>query len=125
MAAKKILIVDDEEDVRLFLGDFLSERDLQVSTAASGEEALQKMEKSPADVVLLDIMMPGIDGLECLKLIREKYPKTAVIMLTALKDEARIAKANKLGALNYIIKPFSLDYLEKELVKLMNESPSR
>ena len=116
---KKVLLVDDEEDVRLFLEDFLSERDFRVETAACGEEALRKLEKEPADIVLLDIMMPGMDGLECLKKIKDKYPKTKVIMLTALKDEVRIQKAQKLGASNYIVKPFSLDYLEKEIGKLL------
>ena len=116
---KKILVVDDEDDVRLFLSDFLSERDLAVGTAASGEEALQKVESLRPDIVLLDIMMPGMEGLECLKQIKAKFPKTLVIMITALKDEARIATAKKLGAQNYIVKPFSLSYLEAELTKLI------
>ncbi len=116
---KKILIVDDEEDVRLFLRDFLSDRDFQVETAGSGEEALEKFPKYLPDVTLLDVMMPGIDGLECLEQIKKKYPKNTVIMITALKDEARMAKAKKLGAHDYIVKPFSLSYLEVELTKLL------
>ena len=116
---KKILVVDDEDDVRLFLQDFLQERDLQVDTAASGSEALAKIEKESPEIILLDIMMPGMDGIECLKAIKQKYPRTTVIMITALKDEARIAKAKELGAYNYIIKPFSLGYLESELLKLI------
>ena len=118
-AAKKILVVDDEDDVRLFLEDFLNQRDLQVSSAPNGGEALEKVEKEKPDIVLLDIMMPGMDGLECLRLIKEKFPKTIVIMITALKDKARIDKAKKLGAHDYIVKPFSLDYLESQLLKLM------
>ncbi len=117
--AKKILVVDDEDDVRLFLQDFLSERDLEVEAAANGEEALKKVNTWQPDVVLLDIMMPGIDGLECLKQIKSKFPKTIVIMITALKDEARIAMAKKLGAHDYIVKPFSLTYLEEEIGKLL------
>ena len=117
--AKKILVVDDEDDVRLFLQDFLSERALQVEGAGSGEEALQKVEKNRPDIVLLDIMMPGMDGLQCLEEIKKKYPQTTVIMITALKDENRISQAQKLGAHNYIVKPFSLGYLETELMKLI------
>jgi DNA-binding response OmpR family regulator len=118
---KRILIVDDEEDVRMFLRDFLSERDFHVDTAASGEEALERFD-SPStkpDITLLDIMMPGMDGLECLEKIKKNFPKTTVIMITALKDENRIAHAQKLGAQDYIIKPFSLSYLEAELEKLL------
>ncbi|MBI3313741.1 MAG: response regulator [Candidatus Omnitrophica bacterium] len=120
---KKILVVDDEEDVRLFLEDFLSERDLTVFGAGGGEDALQIMAKENPDIVLLDVMMPGIDGLEVLEKIRENYPKTQVIMITALNDESRINKAKKLGAINYILKPFSLGYLETELMSLINKKP--
>lgn len=117
---KKILVVDDEEDVRLFLQDFLMERDLDVEAAGSGTEALEKMTSQPADIVLLDVMMPAMDGLECLQHIKKKYPETSVIMITALKDEVKIAQAKKFGALNYIVKPFSLSYLENELMKLIH-----
>lgn len=116
---KKVLVVDDEDDVRLFLQDFLSERDLQVGAAASGEEALEAIAQSKPDIILLDLMMPGMDGLECLEQIKKKHPEINVIMITALNDEARVAKAKKLGAHNYILKPFSLSYLETELTKLL------
>lgn len=117
---KKILVVDDEEDVRLFLQDFLNERDLEVDTAGSGEEALQKLAKGLPHIILLDIMMPGMDGLDCLAEIKKKYPKQTVIMITALKDDDRIDRAKKLGATDYIIKPFSLGYLESEVMKLID-----
>ncbi len=120
--SKKILIVDDEEDVRLFVADFLGEREFQVTTAESAEDALEKFKKSTYDIVLLDVMMPGMDGIQCLELIKKDYPKTAVIMITALKDEVRMAKAKKLGAVQYIIKPFSLTYLETELMNIIKEA---
>src|SRR5689334_11284737 len=116
---KKVLIVDDEEDVRLFLRDFLSDREFTVDTAASAEEALEKFDKIKPDITLMDIMMPGMDGIECLEHIKKKSPKSTVIMITALKDEARMVKAKKLGAHDYIVKPFSLNYLETELTKLL------
>lgn len=117
---KKVLVVDDEDDVRLFLQDFLSERDLQVGAAGSGEEALESIEQTKPDIILLDLMMPGMDGLECLEKIKKMHPEINVIMITALNDEARVAKAKKLGAHNYILKPFSLSYLETELTKLLD-----
>lgn len=116
---KKVLIVDDEEDVRLFLRDFLSDREFIVETAGNGEEGLEKFSKINPDITLLDIMMPGMDGLECLEQIKKKSPKSTVIMITALKDESRMVKAKKLGAHDYIVKPFSLNYLEAELAKLL------
>ena len=119
METKKIMIVDDEEDVRLFLSDFLAEREFWVDTAGSGEEALEKLAKQSVDIILLDIMMPGMDGLECLDKIKQKYHKTTVIMITALKDEVKMARAKKSGAYDYIVKPFSLSYLETELTKLL------
>ena len=119
MPARKCLVVDDEDDVRLFLQDFLLERDLEVDSAADGEECMQKVQSFKPDIVLLDVMMPGMDGLQCLEKIKKMAPQTTVIMLTALKDQEKIDRAKKLGAYNYIIKPFSLQYLEEELSKLL------
>lgn len=118
---KKLLIVDDEDDVRLFLEDFLSEREFQVITASSAEEGLELIERQIPDIVLLDLMMPGMDGLECLKLIKKKHPKIKVIMITALNDETKVELAKKQGAENYILKPFSLEYLESELLALIQD----
>jgi DNA-binding NtrC family response regulator len=117
---KKILIVDDEEDVRIFLKDFLDDHDLEVRTAPSGKSALETLETFPADIMLLDIMMPEMDGIECLKHVKKRFPKTIVIMISAIKDQTRIDAAQKFGAYNYIIKPFSLQYLEAELSKLLH-----
>ncbi len=116
---KKILIVDDEEDVRLFLADFISERDFIVDTAADGEEALEKVKKEKYDVIFLDIMMPGIDGITCLERIKKLSSAAVVIMISALKDESKMSAAKKLGAAQYIVKPFSLTYLETELMKFL------
>ena len=117
---KKVLIVDDEDDVRLFLADFLSERDFKVETASNGFQALEKVKAGTFDLVLLDVLMPEMDGLECLENIKKISPKTIVIMITAMKDEARMQKAEKLGASKYIIKPFSLTYLETALAEVMD-----
>lgn len=103
----------------MFLRDFLSDRDFEVDTAGNGEEALEKFPKYRPDVILLDIMMPGIDGIKCLEEIKKQDPNSRVIMITALKDESRMVVAKKLGAHDYIVKPFSLNYLEAELDKLL------
>ena len=114
-----VLVVDDTPDNLALMAELLGER-YRVKVANSGERALKAAQSEPVpDLVLLDIMMPGMDGLECLEILKKKHPKTAIIMITALKDEARIATAKRLGALQYIIKPFSLSYLESELLKLL------
>ena len=116
---KKVLVVDDEDDVRLFLADFLSERNFQVVTASNGLEALEKVKADSFDLVLLDVLMPEMDGLECLEQIKKISAKTVVMMITAMKDEVRMKKAEKLGAAKYIIKPFSLTYLETALAEFV------
>ena len=116
---KKVLIVDDEDDVRLFLADFLSERDFKVETASNGLEALEKFKAGTFELVLLDVLMPVMDGLECLENIKKISPKTVVMMITAMKDEVRMQKAEKLGASKYIIKPFSLAYLEAAIAEFV------
>lgn len=116
---KRILLVDDEEDVRLFLKDFIAERDYEVEDVGTGDEALARIAKNKPDLVLLDLMLPGMDGLTCLEKIKQIDPKIAVIMITAYKDDEKIKRAQKLGVQNYIAKPFSLSYLENELAKLL------
>ena len=119
---KKILIVDDEEDVRLFLADFIGDLDFCVDTAVDGLEAIEKTVRTQYDVVLLDVMMPRMDGIACLEKIKKLSPETAIIMITALMDEKRMSAAKKLGAAQYIVKPFSLNYLETELLNLLGKS---
>lgn len=120
--SKKVLVVDDEESVRLFLQDFLFDRDFNALVAATGEEALEKISREKPDIVLLDIMMPGMSGLECLERIKAKFPKTVVIMISAQTEVSLVAKAKQLGAFDYITKPFSLEDLESELVDLIRKS---
>lgn len=116
---KRVLIVDDEDDVRLFLADFLSERDFLVETACNGVQAVEKVKSTAYDLILLDVLMPEMDGLECLEHVKKISPQTIVMMITAMKDEARMQKATRLGASKYIIKPFSLSYLESALAEFV------
>ena len=111
----KILVVDDELEICSFLKSFFEERSYDVVTATSGEEALKKVELEKPQVLLLDIKMPGKDGLEVLKEVKKKFPKIKVIMVTAVESSDKIEKAIKLGADNYITKPLSLEYLEMDV----------
>lgn len=115
----KLLIVDDEIDVREFAANFFRKRKVDVITAASGEEALSILEKQKIHLVLLDIKMDGMDGIETLRRIREKDKKIKVIMVTGKKPEEAEAfdSCRKYGALDYIHKPLELDELEKVILK--------
>lgn len=108
----KLLVVDDERDIRELIGKFFEERGYDVSLAADANEALEKVKETHPHLVFLDIRMPGMSGLEVLPLIKEKEPIIKVIMITAFNDPQIIEQAKKLGASDYITKPFSFDYLQ-------------
>lgn len=128
-AKKKILIVDDESSVRESLQLILS-RSYYVESATSGDEALDLLAKSELeaaehgvklelpDLVLLDVMMPGIDGIEILKQLCSRFPSIPVIMLTASKTVSTVVEAMKLGAIDYLSKPFDVD----ELLELVEQT---
>ncbi|MDD3937318.1 sigma-54 dependent transcriptional regulator [Rhodoferax sp.] len=108
----KILIVDDEEIVirscRRILGDSM----LVVDSANDGQDALRKVDETEYDLMILDIMMPGIDGLEVLQHVKERHPTVDVIMMTGLSEIQTAVKAMKLGAFDYLSKPFDPDELK-------------
>ncbi|MCM8774764.1 MAG: response regulator [Candidatus Omnitrophica bacterium] len=113
---KKLLVVDDEVEICEFLKAFFEERDYEVLTARSGPEALEAVDNFQPHVILLDIFMPGgLDGLAVLKRIKDRYPNIKVIMVTALETREKIEEAMRFGADNYITKPLSLEYLEKDV----------
>jgi two-component system KDP operon response regulator KdpE len=105
--AIRVLIVDDEAAIRRALRPPLAELGFQVHEASRGEEALQLLHSSPVDVVLLDINMPGIGGIETLRRIRAFAPRLPVLMVTVLEAEEEKVEALELGADDYITKPFS------------------
>jgi DNA-binding response OmpR family regulator len=111
----KILIVDDEIEICDFLREFFLDRDYDVVTASSGEEALRKVEIEDPHILLLDLKMPGIDGLSVLRTVKSNYPHLKVIMVTAVETADQIDEAFRLGADNYITKPLSLEYLERDV----------
>ncbi len=105
----KILIVDDEQVVCDLLSDELHEQGYLCSIALEGSEALAKLAAEDFDVVLLDIRLPDISGTEVLAKIRLKHPNVAAVMVTAVNSIDTAVEATKLGALDYIVKPFNLD----------------
>ena len=116
----KILVVDDEVEVVRLLENFLTSKGYEVYTALNGADALALVKKVKPDIVLLDIMMPGMGGIDTLKEIKKIDPTTAVIMVTAIIDEELANRAVKLGAFDYITKPINIDYLETcVLVKMI------
>ncbi|WP_458412635.1 response regulator transcription factor [Schinkia sp. CFF1] len=102
----KILVVDDEERIRRLLKMYLEREDYFIEEAENGEEALLKATTEDFDLILLDIMMPGMDGIEVCKQIREKKA-TPIIMLTAKGEEANRVQGFEVGTDDYIVKPFS------------------
>jgi DNA-binding response OmpR family regulator len=107
-----ILIVDDEPEVCGFLKEFLAMKGYAVLTALSGAEALQCVQEQPPDLMLLDIKMQGMDGLETLRRIRALNRTLSVIMLTGVSDEEIAQQTIREGAQDYLVKPLNLSYLE-------------
>lgn len=111
----KLLLIDDEEDVRYSLQRLLTAEGLELATAASGEEGLKVIPKFKPDLVLMDVRMTGMTGLETLRKIRQNDPKLLVILMTAYGTTQTAIEAMKLGAYDYLLKPFDIPKL-KELV---------
>ena len=105
----KILVVDDEETVRMLFQRILQAAGYDVVTAADGKEALSGIADGDIDVVLLDINMPGLSGIDVLGKISTDWPNVCVIMITAVADVQTAVAAMKLGAYDYITKPFDQD----------------
>jgi DNA-binding NtrC family response regulator len=103
----KILLVDDEPGMLRYIKTLLEVDDYKVETATTGEEALQRVEKGlQPDLVLLDVLMPGIDGLQTLEQLRQMQPGIKVVMLSCVNDTKKVVHAMKLGAQDYLTKPF-------------------
>ncbi len=107
----RLLLVDDEDDFRRTVSKRLMKRGIEARQAGSGEECLALLEQNPVDVVVLDVKMRGIDGIETLHRIKEKYPKTEVIMLTGFSSAEDGVNGIKTGAFDYLSKPIELDHL--------------
>jgi DNA-binding NtrC family response regulator len=116
---KRILVVDDDATARRTLERFLSKLGYEVTTAASGEEAMLAVVTDIPDIVITDIYMPGISGLELQAKIAERTPHIKVILMTGKDDMPTTVKAMQQGAYDYIVKPIDLDLLERTLSRLI------
>ncbi len=111
----KLLLIDDEEDVRYSIQRIFNSPEIELATAASGEEGLKVIPKFKPDVVLMDVRMTGMTGLETLRRLRQNDPKLLVILMTAYGTTQTAIEAMKLGAYDYLLKPFDIPKL-KEIV---------
>jgi CheY-like chemotaxis protein len=119
MDKKSILIVDDEKNIRLTMLQSLEPLDIPIQTAVNGEEALQILRERSFDLVFLDLKMPGMDGMQVLHTIKDDWPKTRVIIITAHGTIATAVEAMKLGAVDFIQKPFSPSEIRKLATRIM------
>jgi DNA-binding NtrC family response regulator len=109
MAGKnRILVVDDEDALRTVLSSELEGEGYQVASASDGEEAIKILGTQSFDLILLDIKMPNVDGFEVLKFVKQNQPKTKVIMLTGFADLKNAIESKKLGAEDFVSKPYDL-----------------
>ena len=115
MKDMKVLLVDDEEEFVKALAERLKMRDLRSDTVLDGEEARTYVEDQEPDVMVLDLKMPGIDGMEVLRQVRTAYPNIQVIILTGHGTEKDEEEAKRLGAFDYLEKPVNLDVLVKKM----------
>jgi DNA-binding NtrC family response regulator len=119
---KKVLVIDDEAIVRLSCERALGQEGYEVTVAASGREGIEFLEKDTFGLVLLDLKMPDIDGVEVLNKINEKWPDTKVIMITGYSTVEIAVQALRLGAYNFIEKPFTPDTLLAAVREAMENS---
>ena len=113
----KVLIADDQELIRQSLQIVLnSKADIEVcDVAADGQDVIRSIRKEKPDVILMDIRMPKMDGVQCTKIIKENYPQIKIIILTTFDDDEYVYNALKFGASGYLLKGVSMDELENAI----------
>jgi two-component system response regulator HydG len=119
-SAVSVLIVDDEDSARNLCSEIASESGLRVRTAATTEHALDILEQFPVDILITDLKVPLLGGLELLKRVRENYPQTMVMVLTQYGTIESAIEATRLGATDYLTKPFHVDDLRAKLERLVH-----
>lgn len=117
----RILVVDDEEAMRESLNDWLKEDGYEVGLAAGGQEAIDMVRGEPWEVILLDLKMPGMNGLETLKHLKEVRPDAEILMMTAYATVDTAVQAMKEGAFDYLVKPFDPDEIEILIKKIVKQ----
>ncbi|MCX8012222.1 MAG: response regulator [Desulfobacterota bacterium] len=108
----KVLIIDDERPIRETLDMLLREKGYEVLTSESGEKGLALIQKNPLDIVILDLRLPGMNGIEVMREIRKIFPKIIIILITAYHNEDVYAEAENFGIYGYLLKPINIGELE-------------
>jgi DNA-binding response OmpR family regulator len=122
MPLAKILLVEDEIEILDAITEYLEREGYAVTRAVDGEEALRRVENERPDLVLLDVGLPGLSGLDVLQRLRENYPRVPVVMLTGLNDEAQARRMLQMGAVDYIRKPFDLGHLSRVVLAAIGQT---
>lgn len=118
---KKILIVDDQQGIRLLLSEVFKNEGYETLLASNGAMAIQYFENNPIDCILLDMKIPGMNGLEILQYIKKTEPLLPVIMMTGNSDADLIRQAEELGASHFFTKPFDIFEVRDTINKLLRE----
>lgn len=121
MAKTRILIVDDENTLRATMEDLLASDDREIVTAASGEEALAHLEDRPFDLIIVDLIMPGIDGLQVIDMAQRMSPHSKIIMLTAYGTLQSAIQAMRRGATDYLLKPTTAPEIEAAVDRALQQ----
>jgi len=116
-----VLIVDDEKNIRLTLAMALETLNLQVEMAAHGEEALQKLAEKSYDLILLDMRLPGLDGMEVLGRVVKTWSQSKVIVITAYGSSEMAVEAMTLGAVDFLPKPFDPEDVRKTVTRILDQ----
>ncbi|HOS60419.1 MAG TPA: response regulator [Syntrophorhabdaceae bacterium] len=125
----QILIVDDNAEIREIVQEYLADSDCQIEGASNGKEALEKYNKNPYDIIITDLKMPGISGIELIKLLKQKTDTIEFVIITGYASVDTAIEAVRIGAFDYIVKPFRMEELkvtiknakEKIILKRANE----
>ena len=117
----RVLVVDDEPSVRQMLADFLEMNDIDCDQAENGESALFVTEQQRFDLIIMDVRMPGVDGIEALRRIKRLRPSQQVLMVSAVSDMETAVEAMRLGAHDYVMKPFVLQDMLKTIGKAIED----
>ena len=125
MGKERVLIVDDEKNIVSSLHGILKDEGYEITTAGDGLDALEQLQADPPDLVLLDIWLPGMDGIEVLKTIKTYHPEIEVLIMSGHGTIDTAVKATKLGAFDFIEKPFTLDHLVQTVDKALQQKRSR
>jgi len=113
--SEKVLLVDDEKDFLEAMSERMKSRDMEVTTASSAKEALEKIEHENFDAIVLDFQMPGMDGMEALKSMKTKQPESQIILLTGYATVEKTVEAMKIGAADFLEKPADLEILSQKI----------